>query len=198
MHILVLTLPRRCIGRVAGRRQLVGAVEEEPHRIKHWAGFPLPAARFCLEYGSATIPARRISRNLPIYGRSRACAHAAGDWSRVFSERKTPLEYPACGAARREGLAEAGRVRVHFIEHHRRICYSAFFDRRLRNRRTSPSTFRRLQQVMWGIGRGNQIEIQGCSTVSPLVGALLPRRFTHFSDSPSLAMIQDDGPLGLR
>src|SRR5262245_50867601 len=141
--------------------QLVAAVEEERfNRIKHWAGFPVAAARFCLERGGAgDLQHVAISRNprAHFWSKVERVLTRPGDWSRIISRAKNTVKVSRLAERlAAEGLTQAGRVRVHFVEHHRAHLASAFFASPFDEAAViSIDGFGDFSSVMWGIGRGN-------------------------------------------
>ncbi len=61
------------------------------------------------------------------------------------------------------GIGEPERVRVHFVEHHRAHLASAFFASPFDEAAVvSIDGFGDFSSVMWGVGRGNHIDVRGC------------------------------------
>src|SRR6201998_436800 len=144
--------------------QLIAALEEERlNRIKHWAGLPLLAAKACLQ---GTQPDHiAISRNPK--------AHLADKLLRVAlrPRRWASLSSRAANSARiaqveqalaAEGIVARVRPQVHFVEHHRAHLASAFFASPFDQAAViSIDGFGDLSSVMWGVGKGNQIQVKG-------------------------------------
>ena len=149
--------------------ELVCAIEEERiRRIKHWAGLPVEAVKWCLQYGGIDIGEVdyiAISRN--------PSAHIHKKILRVLT--KTPrigflkdrLQSVSRISDVKEGLARAFgvkassiRARVQNVEHHRAHLGSAYlvspFDRAAC---VSVDGFGDFLSAMRGIGSGNKIEI---------------------------------------
>jgi carbamoyltransferase len=169
--------------------QLVAAVEEERfNRIKHWAGFPAAAARFCLEYGDARdLQHVAISRNprAHLWSKVQRVLTRPGDWGHVLSRAKNTVEVSRLAERlAAEGIASQNRVRLHFVEHHRAHLASAFFASPFDEAAViSIDGFGDFSSVMWGIGRGNQIEIKG-SVQFPHSLGLFYTAFTQFLGFP--------------
>jgi carbamoyltransferase len=148
--------------------QLVAAVEEERfNRIKHAAGFPAHAVRYCLE--AVGIKLHEID-HVAVARDPRARI-----WRKAFYALKIPrLALNRVGAQAKflgikEELGEALGVRgeeiraeIHRVEHHKAHLASSFF--------VSPFEEAALLSVdglgdfastMWGIGRGNKITVDG-------------------------------------
>jgi carbamoyltransferase len=147
--------------------QLVAALEEERlNRIKHWAGFPALAARACLEAGgSGSLEHVAISRNPRAHFWRKVARVVAGrgNFWRSASRVKNAASIARLGARLREGgIANAHRVRVHFVEHHRAHLASAFFASPFDEAAVvSIDGFGDFSSVMWGVGRGNRLDVRG-------------------------------------
>ena len=166
--------------------QLVAAVEEERlNRIKHWAGLPLLAAKACLQGVQPDHIA--ISRDPK--------AHL---WDKLLRAAVRPhrwrsLSFRAANSARvaRVGqeLADGGIVprqtrQVHFVEHHRAHLASAFFASPFEEAAViSIDGFGDFSSVMWGVGRGNQIEVRGAVSFPHSLG-IFYTAFTQFLGFP--------------
>jgi carbamoyltransferase len=166
--------------------QLVVALEEERlNRVKHWAGLPVLAAKACLQ---GTQPDHiAISRNPK--------AHLADKLLRVAlrPHRWVSLTSRAVNSARiarvREALAVEGivsrnRQQVHFVEHHRAHLASAFFASPFEQAAViSIDSFGDFSSVMWGVGKGNQIEVRGSVSFPHSLG-IFYTAFTQFLGFP--------------
>ena len=166
--------------------QLVAALEEERlNRMKHWAGLPVLAAKACLE---GTQPDHiAISRNPK--------AHLADKLLRVAlrPHRWASLTLPGgeqrAHCAGRQALAAEGivareRPQVHFVEHHRAHLASAFFASPFEQAAViSIDGFGDFSSVMWGVGKGNQIEVRGSVSFPHSLG-IFYTAFTQFLGFP--------------
>ena len=148
--------------------QLVAAAEEERfNRIKHAAGFPANAIRYCLE--SAGLKAHEIVH----------VAIARDPRARIWRKAYYALKIPRMALNRfgaqakflgiKEELGEALgvkreaiRAEIHRVEHHKAHLASSFF--------VSPFEEAALLSIdglgdfastMWGVGRGNKITADG-------------------------------------
>jgi carbamoyltransferase len=147
---------------------LIAALEEERlNRIKHWAGFPELAARACLrEAQTGELDHVAISRDprAHFWSKLARVLTRPGDWRRLSSRAKNTVE--VARLARRlsaSGIATTERVGVHFVEHHRAHLASAFFASPFDQAAVvSIDGFGDFSSVMWGIGRGNHIDVRGC------------------------------------
>jgi carbamoyltransferase len=148
--------------------QLVAALEEERlNRIKHWAGFPAEALRACLTMGGVDqVEHVAISRDPRAHFWSKVARVMTrpGDWSRLTSRAKNTVEVARlAGRLNASGMANADRARVHFVEHHRAHLASAFFASPFDEAAVvSIDGFGDYSSVMWGVGRGNHIDVRGC------------------------------------
>jgi carbamoyltransferase len=148
--------------------QLVAAVEEERlNRIKHWAGFPALAARACLSAtdggGLEHVAVSRDPR-AHLWSKVARVVTRPGDWRRLTSRAKNAVEVARlAGRLGTCGIANPDRARVHFVEHHRAHMASAFFASPFDEAAVvSIDGFGDFSSVMWGVGRGNHIEVRGC------------------------------------
>jgi carbamoyltransferase len=148
--------------------QLIAALEEERlNRIKHWAGFPAEALRACLAMGGIEqVEHVAISRDPRAHFWSKVARVVSrpGDWSRLTSRAKNTVEVARlAGRLSGSGMANADRARVHFVEHHRAHLASAFFASPFDEAAVvSIDGFGDYSSVMWGVGRGNHIDVRGC------------------------------------
>lgn len=140
------------------------AIEEERlNRIKHWAGFPALACEACLtgvtpgEIEHVAI-GRDTNANL-----ARKVAYVA---SHPAAFRQALSRYRNRSAV--TGLPERlqamgfGHARLHFVEHHRAHLASAFFASPFEEAAVvSIDGFGDFSSAMWGVGRGNRIDVRG-------------------------------------
>jgi len=155
---------------VADGKLLAAAEEERFRRIKHWAGFPAEAVKFCLNYTGikiADVDSIAINRNPKANLLKKALF--------AFSTRPS-------FAAIKDRLANAGRIRdikevlssalgvelaevkaeVHQIEHHRAHLASSFFVSPFETATVvSVDGFGDFVSTMWGQGKKGSIEVQG-------------------------------------
>jgi carbamoyltransferase len=166
--------------------QLVSALEEERlNRIKHWAGLPVLAAKHCLDGEQPDHIA--ISRNPK--------AHLADKLLRVAlrPHRWASLSSRAANSARianveqalaAEGIVAREQRQVHFVEHHRAHLASAFFASPFEQAAViSVDGFGDFSSVMWGVGKGNQIEVRGSVSFPHSLG-IFYTAFTQFLGFP--------------
>src|SRR5207253_2984386 len=86
-----------------------------------------------------------------------------GDWRRTTSRAKNLFEISRLASRlAASGIARPDRVRLHFVEHHRAHLASAFFASPFDEAAViSIDGFGDGSSVMWGVGRGNRLEIRG-------------------------------------
>jgi carbamoyltransferase len=169
--------------------RITAAVEEERfNRIKHWAGFPTLAARWCLRGTDQSDLAHvAISRD-PKAHLARKLLRAAsrpGDWSRLASRTQNTIKVARLASS----LADAGvtrfdSTRVHHVEHHRAHLASAFFSSPFDEAAVlSIDGFGDFSSVMWASGRGPHFEVQGATHFPHSLG-LFYTAFTQFLGFP--------------
>jgi carbamoyltransferase len=151
--------------------ELVAAVEEERfRRVKHWAGFPVQAIRYCLEeagVGVEDLDHVAVNRDPSAHLLKKA----------LFSFRRRPsLDLVAArlkNASRVQRISDrlamalevpraAIRARFHAIEHHRAHLASAFLVSPFEQAAVvSIDGFGDFVSTMWGQGRSHRIEVAG-------------------------------------
>lgn len=168
---------------------LAAAVEEERfNRIKHWAGLPLESSAACLSIaGVDKVDHLAVSRDprAHFFKKLARVAIRPALWTlaagrAVNSARIAKLKQEAVNG----GLVAAQRARVHFVEHHRAHMASAFFASPFEEAAVvSIDGFGDFSSVMWGVGRGNRIEVKG-SVQFPHSLGLFYTAFTQFLGFP--------------
>jgi carbamoyltransferase len=165
---------------------LVAALEEERlNRTKHWAGLPVRAAKACLEGAQPDYIA--ISRNPKAHLRDKLVRAALRPhrWLNLSSRAVNSVRI----AQVRELLAAEGIVsqqmrQVHFVEHHRAHLASAFFASPFEEAAViSIDGFGDFSSVMWGVGKGNQMEVRGSVSFPHSLG-IFYTAFTQFLGFP--------------
>jgi carbamoyltransferase len=169
--------------------QLTAAIEEERlNRIKHWAGFPNLAAAACLNGTDRhAIEHVAISRNPFAHLAQKVLWTAArpASWQRSLSRAANIVQIARLSADRPGTiLSELPRARVHKVEHHRAHLASAFFVSPFEEAAVvSVDGFGDYSSVMWGVGRGNRIEVRGAVMFPHSLG-ILYTAFTQFLGFP--------------
>ena len=167
-----------------GDGQLLLALEEERlNRVKHWAGLPVGAAKLCL---AGSQPDRiAISRN-PRAHLSKKLMRAMlrpHRWRRLASRATNSLRITNAGdALATEGIVS--KYPIHFVEHHRAHLASAFFASPFEEAVVvSVDGFGDFSSLMWGLGRGNRIEVRGSVSFPHSLG-IFYTAFTQFLGFP--------------
>jgi len=166
--------------------QLVAALEEERlNRIKHWAGLPVLAAKACLEDARPDHVA--ISRNPRAHLTNKLVRVALRPhrWLKLTSRAANSMRIAQVGKALvAEGIVPREARQVHFVEHHRAHLASAFFASTFEEAAViSIDGFGDFSSVMWGVGKGNQIEVRGSVSFPHSLG-IFYTAFTQFLGFP--------------
>ena len=157
--------------------RLVAAVEEERFtRVKHTAGFPAHAVRYCLEAAGVTVaevdhiaiprnPRARLARKLLYAARIPRLAvdrvRALGRFARIKDELARALEVDP----------QEIRAQFHRVEHHRAHLASSFFVSPFeRAALLSLDGLGDFASGMWGVGEGNQMRVLGSVAFPHSVG----------------------------
>jgi carbamoyltransferase len=143
--------------------QLAVCVEEERYnRVKHWAGLPVLSLQACLE---GEIPDHlAVSRNpwAHFHRKLLRAVTRPQDLPRLAARAGNSFSVSRIGANLEGAGLVSGRTKTHFVEHHRAHMASAFFCSPFEEAAViSIDGFGDFSSVMWGVGRGNQIEIKG-------------------------------------
>ena len=166
--------------------QLVAALEEERlNRVKHWAGLPLLAAKACLEgvqpdhIAISRDPKAHLTDKLV---RAMLRPHK---WLNLASRATNSVRIGQVGALlAAEGIVSQEARQVHFVEHHRAHLASAFFASPFEEAAViSIDGFGDFSSVMWGVGKGNQIEVRGSVSFPHSLG-IFYTAFTQFLGFP--------------
>ncbi|MEO8053131.1 MAG: carbamoyltransferase N-terminal domain-containing protein, partial [Acidobacteriota bacterium] len=169
--------------------QITAAVEEERfNRIKHWAGFPGLAARWCLDgTDDADLAHVAISRDPKAHLALKLLRLASrpGDWGRLASRTQNTMKVARLAASlANAGIALPEAVQVHHVEHHHSHLASAFFSSPLEEAAViSIDGFGDFSSVMWATGRGPHLEVQGATHFPHSLG-LFYTAFTQFLGFP--------------
>ena len=166
--------------------RLVAAFEEERlNRVKHWAGLPVLAAKACLQ---GTQPDHiAISRNPKAHLADKLLRVALRPhrWASLTSRAVNTARIAQVGEAlAAEGIVSRAQPEVHFVEHHRAHLASAFFASPFEQAAViSIDGFGDFSSVMWGVGKGNQIEVRGSVSFPHSLG-IFYTAFTQFLGFP--------------
>jgi carbamoyltransferase len=150
--------------------KLIAAAEEERfRRIKHWAGFPTEAIRYCLAAGQVGIDdVDHIALNRNPYANLLKKAFFALSKRPNFTAVKDRLTNAAKVKDVKAVLClESGvrndhiKARIHNIEHHRAHLGSSFFVSPFDSAAVvSVDGFGDFVSTMWGEGEGNRIRVR--------------------------------------
>lgn len=145
--------------------RFVAAVEEERfNRIKHWAGFPKRSAQYCLQgQDPADLAHVAISRDpkAHLWRKLAPTITRPHDWRHIANRAQNSIKVTRL-AAHLEGITRPDQVRIHHVEHHRAHMASAFFASPFDEAAIiSIDGFGDFSSVMWGVGRGNRLDVRG-------------------------------------
>jgi carbamoyltransferase len=166
--------------------QLVGALEEERlNRIKHWAGLPLLAAKACLEGAQPDHIAISRDPKAHLTDKLFRAALRPHQWLKLTSRATNSVRIAQVGEVlAAEGIVPRECRRVHFVEHHRAHLASAFFASPFQEAAViSIDGFGDFSSVMWGIGKGNHIEVRSNVSFPHSLG-IFYTAFTQFLGFP--------------
>ena len=149
--------------------KLVAAAEEERfRRVKHWAGFPSAAIDYCLgEAGVSLNQVDHIAVNRDPNARLMQRAKFVIAKRPSISAIKRRLENRGRIRDLRTEIVETFKLdslrpRLHHVEHHRAHLASAFFVAPFEEAAVlSIDGFGDFVSSMWGVARGNQIDVLG-------------------------------------
>ncbi|MBI4538196.1 MAG: carbamoyltransferase [Gemmatimonadetes bacterium] len=157
--------------------QLVAAVEEERFtRVKHTAGFPIHAVRYCLEAAGARIgevehvavPRKARARWLRKLVYAARLPRFALERARVLGRFRGIRETLAAGL---DVSPQQVTAAIHGVEHHRAHLASAFFVSPFeRAALLSLDGLGDFASGMWGIGEGNRMRVLGSVSFPHSVG----------------------------
>ncbi len=170
--------------------QLTAALEEERlNRVKHWAGLPVLSARACLTAAHAGSQPDHIaiSRDPKAHLSDKLLRAALRPhrWAKLASRATNSVRISQVAEVlRAEGIHPKDPGNFHFVEHHRAHLASAFFPSPFDDAAVvSIDGFGDFSSVMWGIGEGNQIQVQG-SVLFPHSLGIFYTAFTQFLGFP--------------
>lgn len=153
---------------VADGRLVAAAEEERFRRIKHWAGFPSAAIDYCLREAGVTLNhVDRVAVNRDPNARLLQRAKYVLAKRPSLTAIKRRMENRAKIKDLHTELIEAFRVdslkpRLHHVEHHRAHLASAAFVAPFEESAVlSIDGFGDFVSSMWGVARGNRIEVLG-------------------------------------
>jgi carbamoyltransferase len=167
--------------------ELVAAAEEERfRRLKHWAGVPTQAIRFCLDaagVGLDDVDHLALNRDPKAnLGKKIAYTVARRPSPRLVLERLANAKawLGVDDAIRRDFPDESLRARVHRVEHHLAHLASAFFVSPYEEAvAVSVDGFGDFASTAWGFGRGGELSLDGRVYFPHSLGAFY-QAITHF------------------
>jgi carbamoyltransferase len=165
--------------------QLATALEQERlNRIKHWAGLPVEAARACLDGAQPDHIAISRDPKAHLGAKLIRAALRPSAWGRYASRAGNSMRIAQTGQQIQAVGIGHPHTQFHFVEHHRAHLASAFlcspFDEAAV---VSIDGFGDFSSIMWGTGRGNQIEVQGAVRFPHSLGQFYTA-FTQFLGFP--------------
>jgi carbamoyltransferase len=165
--------------------QLTAAVEEERfNRIKHWAGLPALSVKVCLKGDQPDDIAVSRDPRANLGSKLIRAAARPSDWSRLASRAGNSIRISRIGEQLRAIGIGTQFSTLHFVEHHRAHLASAFFCSQFEEAAViSIDGFGDFSSVMWGVGRGNKIDVKG-SVCFPHSLGLFYTAFTQFLGFP--------------
>ncbi len=166
--------------------QLVAALEEERlNRIKHWAGLPLLAAKACLEGAQPDHIAISRDPKAHLTDKLLRAALRPHQWLNLTSRATNSVRIAQVSELlAADGIVPREARQVHFVEHHRAHLASAFFASAFEEAAViSIDGFGDFSSVMWGVGKGNQIEVRGSVSFPHSLG-IFYTAFTQFLGFP--------------
>ena len=149
--------------------RLIAAVEEERFkRIKHWAGFPAEAIKYCLDEAKVTIEGVdhiAVNRNptANLFKKALFAFAKRPSVNLVKDRLKNAAKVKDIKTVISEALGikrEVIKARVHHVEHHVAHLASSFFVSPFDKAAVvSVDGFGDFVGAMWGSGRGNRLEV---------------------------------------
>ena len=180
--------------------QLNAAMEEERlNRIKHWAGLPVLSAKACLNGEQPDHIAISRDPKANLFAKLRWIANRPTGWARALSRANNAVRISQTGEDLRAAGIGTAATKFHFVEHHRAHLASAFFCSPFDEAAViSVDGFGDFSSVMWGIGRGNKIDVMGAVHFPPFSWPILYGIYSVSRFPQIRRRIQNDGPVCLR
>jgi len=148
--------------------KLIAAVEEERfRRIKHWAGLPTEAMKYCLSAAGTTFgELEHVAINLnPRVNHMRRLLHVARHWPSpklIFARLKKLGKTRSVGDAIADSFpGETMKAQVHHIEHHLAHLASSYLCSPFEDAvNLSVDGMGDFASAAWGPGRGQQVQVE--------------------------------------
>ncbi|HSK77905.1 MAG TPA: carbamoyltransferase C-terminal domain-containing protein [Thermoanaerobaculia bacterium] len=146
---------------VVGGRFVAGVEEERFRRIKHWAGFPERAIRFCLEEAGGEATAFAVAREPRAYLLRKAALALSHPRSLGRALGRARNLGQVASLEERIAAAFGGPApRVHAVEHHLAHVSSAFFCSPFEEAMClTVDGFGDFVSTMMAVGRGSSVEV---------------------------------------
>jgi len=149
--------------------EVVAAAEEERfRRVKHWAGFPSEAIRFCLDFAGVPVEALDVVavNTHPRAAMLRRAAHALRyppSRTLVLEKLRNRRRRGSALSLLKNAFSKARlRARLVHVPHHTAHLASAFFVSPFEHAQAvSVDGFGDFASAAWGVGRGTTLEIHG-------------------------------------
>jgi carbamoyltransferase len=174
---------------------LIAATEEERiRRVKHWAGLPTEAVRFCLQEAGISLEEVdyiTVSRDpkAKFFEKILYAFQSGTAFGALRSRAANSLKITEIGQDLAKDLAQSGgnilnRTTTRFIEHHRSHLASAFFVSPFEEAALlSIDGFGDFTSTMRAVGRGNKIELLDCVSYPHSLGVFYTA-FTQYLGFP--------------
>jgi carbamoyltransferase len=146
-------------------RVIAAAEEERFRRIKHWAGFPREAIRWCLDYSGVTLAdvehvAVNQDAKANLGHKLVFLASKRPDLSLVLDRIRNKRERTGIGVTLMRELDSTFEGKLHFVEHHLAHLGSAFlvspFEEAVA---VSIDGFGDFASAAWGVGKGANLNL---------------------------------------
>jgi carbamoyltransferase len=158
--------------------------QERLNRIKHWAGLPIEAALVCLDGAQPDHIAISRDPKAHLAVKLLRSALRPASWARYASRASNSIRIAQTARQIQAAGIGHGHTRFHFVEHHRAHLSSAFFCSPYDEAAVvSVDGFGDFSSVMWGIGRGNKMDVTGAVHFPHSLG-LFYTAFTQFLGFP--------------
>src|SRR5207302_5131859 len=149
--------------------KLVAAAEEERfRRIKHWAGFPSVAIRYCLDEARVDLDdvdhiAVNRDPNARLFQRAKFILAKRPSLGAIRKRLSNRLQVTGIAEELKQAFGlESLKPRLHHVEHHRAHLASAYFVAPFDDAAVlSIDGFGDFVSSMWGVASKNKIEVMG-------------------------------------
>jgi carbamoyltransferase len=170
--------------------KLIAAAEEERFaRIKHWAGVPLKALQYCLGSAEATlgdVDYIVLSKNPFAHVAEKICAAVQESPPKTLKRVNANIGILSIKAYLREYFSYKNKIkaRIVYVEHHKAHIAHGYYASPFKNSLIlSCDGTGDMRTTMWGVARGNRIDIKGGIRFPHSLGFLYTA-FTQFLGFP--------------